>query len=190
MLRNYLIVALRSLRRKAAFSAINIVGLAVGLTCCVLILLFVEDELSYDRYHEDAERVYRLRVERFSSGGEAEYTSTASAPMLPAALDDLPQIEAGARLGQRTVLVKREELAFYEDRFFYADSTVFDVFTFELLRGDANSALGAPNSLVLTTSSAAKYFGEDDPIDEIDEVLEWIEPRSASRAAIPTWSEE
>lgn len=164
MLRNYLKVALRSLRKNTVFSAINIVGLAFGLTCCILILLFVEDELSYDRYHENSEQIYRLRVERFSSGGEAEYTATASAPMMPAALNDISQIEAGTRLGRQTLLVRHESLSFYEERFFYADSTIFDVFSFNLLRGDANTVLSAPFSLVLTQSTAAKYFRGADPI--------------------------
>jgi putative ABC transport system permease protein len=166
MFRNYLKVALRSLRKHTAYSAINIVGLAVGLTCCVLILLFVEDELGYDRYHEDAEQIYRLRVERFAGGGESEYTSSAAAPMLPAALNDIPQIESGTRVNQRTYLVRYEDVSFFEERFLFVDSTFFDVFSFELIRGEANGGLNAPNSLVLTASTARKYFGLADPLGQ------------------------
>lgn len=166
MFRNYLKVALRSLRKQKAYSFINIFGLALGLSCCILILLFVEDELSFDRYHDDAEQLYRLRVERFSAGGEAEYTSTAAAPMLPAALNDLPQVESATRIDERTYLVRKDDLAFYEEHFFFVDSSFFDVFSIDILRGDPEQFLDAPYSLVLTESAARRYFGSADPIGQ------------------------
>ena len=97
MFRNYFKVALRTLLKNRAFAGINIFGLAVGIACCVLIFLYVEDELSYDRFHENADRIYRLRVERFSSNGESELTASASAPMMRAAESDIPQIEKAVR---------------------------------------------------------------------------------------------
>jgi len=171
MFRNYLKIALRTLRKHKTYSFINIVGLAFGLTCCILILLFVEDEFSYDRHHDNAEQIYRLRVERFSAGGEAEYTSTASAPMTPAALSDVPQIEAATRADRETLLVRRNtqgstDEGFYEENFFYVDSTFFDVFSFDVLRGDPSQILRAPNSLVLTETTARRYFGNLDPVGQ------------------------
>ena len=115
-------------------------------------------------FNENADNIYRLRVERFSGGGEAEYTSTASAPMLLAALADVPQIEAGTRINQRRHLVKNGDLSFFEEQFIYVDSTFFDVFSFSMLQGDAEEALRAPNSLILTQTTAERYFGSTDPV--------------------------
>ena len=167
MLQNYLRVALRALRRQKGYTAINIVGLAVGMTCCILILLYVQDERSYDRHFEDAEHIYRLRVERFSSNGEEELTATSSAPMGPAALETLPQIAAQTRFLQRTYLVRYEDRQFFEDDFFWADSTTFEVFSFPFLAGDAATALQRPYSLVVTESSARKYFGTTDVLGRV-----------------------
>ena len=167
MFRNYLKVAVRTLLKNRAFAGINIFGLAVGIACCVLIFLYVEDELRYDRFHEDADRIYRLRVERFSSNGESELTATSSAPMLRAAESDIPQIERAVRMQQQTYHVEYEDRKFYEDKFFTVDSTFFDVFSFKLLMGDPERALVAPFSVVLTQRAAEKYFGKDDPINRI-----------------------
>ena len=170
MLRNYLKIAFRSMLKNKAYVAINIVGLALGISCCILILLFVEDELGFDRFHDDYDQIYRLRVERFSSGGEAEYSAAASAPMLPAALNDIVQIEAGTRITRSSNLVSRDDFSYYEEKFFYADAAFFDVFSFELLQGDAAQVLLAPNSLVVTESTAARYFADASPLGQILEV--------------------
>ena len=170
MIRNCLKIAFRSMLKNKAYVAINVVGLALGISCCILILLFVEDELGFDRFHDDYDQIYRLRVERFSNGGEAEYSAAASAPMLPAALKDILQIEAGTRITLSGNLVSRDDLSYYEERFFYADAAFFDVFSFELLQGDAAQVLLAPNSLILTESTAAKYFGDTSPLGQILEV--------------------
>lgn len=170
MFSSYLTVALRFMCKNPTYTAINIIGLAIGLSCCLLILLYVEDELGYDRFHDGADRIYRLRVERFSSSGEAEYTSSSAAPMLPAALKDFSQIETGARISQRTLLVSYQNDSFFEESFYYADAAFFDVFSFNLLRGDPASALSAPNSLVLSETTAARYFPSTDPIGQLIDV--------------------
>ena len=106
MLKNYIQMVYRHARRDRVYSFINIAGLAIGMTCCLFIFLFVQDELRYDRYHERADQIYRLRVERYASGGESELSAAASAPMLPALLKDHAQVEAGTRFHQVTVLVE------------------------------------------------------------------------------------
>jgi len=156
--------------KNKAYATINIVGLALGLSCCILILLFVEDELVYDQFHDDSERIYRLRVERFSGGGEAEYTASAAAPMLPAALNDVLQIESGTRLSLQPAQVSLDDLSFYEEQLFFADASFFDVFSFKLLQGDVAEALLAPNSLVLTEEAATRYFGSANPLGRSLEV--------------------
>ena len=173
MLKNYITIALRALRKQAGYAAINVLGLAMGLTCCILIVLYVQDERSYDRFHENAEQIYRLRVERFSSGGETELSSQAAAPMAQAAMSDVPAIEASARLSRRTYLVQRGDRRFYEEGFFWADSSFFEVFSFGLRRGDRATVLQAPYSIVLTPEMARKYFGDEDPVGQPLQVEGW-----------------
>ena len=143
MLKNYLKIALRNLKKHAGYTVINILGLAIGMTCCVLIALYVWDEVTYDHFHENADRIYRLRIERYSSGGESELTSTASAPMGPAIAQDFPQVEHVARISSRTYLVEQGDRRFYEEAFFWADSSFFGVFSFKLVRGNPATALTA-----------------------------------------------
>jgi len=168
MLKNYLKVALRNLLRHKSYSFINVAGLAVGITCCLLILLFVQDELSYDRYHEKAERIYRLIVEN-QAEGKTFNNALSSAPMVPALLRDYPEIESAVRFypADASVLVSHEDKRFYEERFFYADAAVFEVFTFPFIKGDPQTALAEPNTVVLTEAMAHKYFGEADPLGKI-----------------------
>jgi putative ABC transport system permease protein len=167
MLKNCLKVALRNLLRHKGYSFINIAGLAVGITCCLLILLFVQDELGYDRYHEKADRIYRLMVEN-QAEGRVFNNALSSAPMVPALLRDYPEIESAVRLYpvDASVLVSYDDKEFYEERFFYADAAVFEVFTFPFVKGDPRTALTEPNTVVLTEEMAHKFFGREDPIDK------------------------
>jgi putative ABC transport system permease protein len=171
MFKNYLKIALRNLLRHKGYSFINIAGLAVGITCCLLILLFVQDELSYDRYHEKADRIYRLVVEN-EAEGRVFQNALSSAPMAPALLRDYPEIESAARLYpvDASVLVSHGDKRFYEERFFYADAAVFEVFTFPFIKGDPKTALNEPNAVVLTEEMAQKFFGEEDPLGKIIKV--------------------
>ncbi len=168
MFKNYLKIALRNLLRHKGYSFINVAGLAVGITCCLLILLFVQDELSYDRYHEKAERIYRLIVEN-QAEGRIFNNALSSAPMVPALLRDYPEIESAVRFYpvDASVLVSHEDKRFYEERFFYADAAVFEVFTFPFIRGNPQTALVEPYTVVLTEATAHKYFGEEDPLGKI-----------------------
>ncbi len=158
MLRNYLKTALRNLWKNKGFSAINIIGLATGIATCLVILLYVLDELSYDKYNVNAERIYRIDEEvKF---GDNHYNGTdAPALMGPEFSKDFPQIEHYNRFrwgGGLTIKFKGEK--FKEDRVAYADSTLFDVFTLPLIDGDPRTALKSPNSLVITETIAKKYF--------------------------------
>ena len=169
MLKNYFKVAVRNLRRWKGYAAINIFGLAVGLACFVLIALFVRDELSYDRYHTKADRIYRL-VEIIEG---AEESASNPLPAGAALAETYPQfVEAAVRffnLQAPTLAVSYEPTdastrAFNEDAFFFADSTVFEVFDFALVRGDRATALDRPNTVVLTEAAAQRYFGDADPL--------------------------
>ena len=167
MFKNYLKIALRNIRRHKGYSFINIAGLAVGMACCMLILLYVRYELSYDTYHANADRIYRV-AERLHWYGKDTHKAVTQAPLALALETDFPEVIHAVRLmdlrgwGDK-VLVAHEEKSFYEEKWLYADASVFDIFTFPLIKGNSKTALIHPFSVVVTESIAKKYFGEDDP---------------------------
>ena len=160
MLRNYLKIALRNLRRQKGYAFINIAGLAVGIACCLLIVLHVYDELSYDRYHEHADRIYRLTIQ----AGIFGEMPVAPAPTAPALSEHYPEVERFTRMYRRSEVLRQEEEYMSEERFFYADSSVFEVFTYPLLSGNPRTALREPNTVVLTASTARRYFGDEEAL--------------------------
>jgi len=160
MLRNYLKIALRNLRRQKGYAFINIAGLAVGIACCLLIVLHVYDELSYDRYHEHADRIYRLTIQ----AGIFGEMPVAPAPTAPALSEHYPEVERFTRMYRRQEVLRQEEEYMSEERFFYADSSVFEVFTYPLLSGNPRTALREPNTVVLTASTARRYFGDEEAL--------------------------
>ena len=165
MFKNYFKIALRNIRRHKTYSFINIIGLAIGMACCILILLYVQDELSYDSYHANADHIYRLVAQGKSSGGEERRNAAIGAPIAKIFSNALPEIRKAARLySEDRVLVKNGEKKFFEERFFFADPDIFDVFSFSFIRGDSQTALDAPYSVIITESIAQRYFNEDDPI--------------------------
>lgn len=167
MLSNYLKIALRNLLKYKSFSFINIMGLAVGIAGCILIMLFVADELSYDKYHENADRIYRAGLDVIV--GTNEVAGAVTPPIMAETLvKDFPEVIAVTRvnsMGRGTgAIVKYEDKTFKEDRWTAVDSTFFEVFTFNFLRGVSDGALNKPNTVVITESMASKYFGDEDPI--------------------------
>ncbi|MFB3133176.1 MAG: ABC transporter permease [Rhodothermales bacterium] len=166
MLKNYLKIALRHLQKHKGYSFINIAGLTIGMAACVLIMLYVQDELSYDRYHENADQIYRVNLNG-AIGGSFIHTATSSAPMGATLVQEYPEVLNAVRfLDTRRPLIAYEDHQFYEDNVLLADSTVFDLFTFPLVEGDPKTALAEPNTLVLTEAMAKKYFGDDDPVGQ------------------------
>lgn len=164
MISSYLKIALRSLWNKKAFASINIFGLAIGLATCMLILLFVQHELSYDRFNRNADRIFRVTLHGRIGGNDINIAG-ASAPAGPALLRDYPGVEAYTRFSSNgTFLVKNGEKRFLEERVIFTDSNFFNFFSIPLLKGDANSVLKEPKTVVLTRSMALKYFGNQDPI--------------------------
>ena len=168
MFGNYLKVAVRNLLRHRLYSLLNVLGLATGMAVCALILLWVQDELSYDRFHEQAERIYRVTVGISSPEGLMEAPVAAGA-IGPKLRQDLPEVGAAARLWRAgsSTLIGAGDRQFYESRFYWADPQLFDVFTFPLLEGDPVTALAAPHSVVITREMARKYFPDEDPLGMI-----------------------
>ena len=167
MISNYIKVAFRNLIRFKAYSAINITGLAIGMACCILILLYVYDEMSYDRFNENSDRIYRIAVDG-SLGDNSFKVAVTSPPLRNALLQDYPEVEAVTRIRSFGFPVLRyEDKVFSEEKFYWVDSTFFDVFTVDFLKGDPKTALTQPQSVVLTEEMAKKYFGNEDPMGKI-----------------------
>lgn len=166
MLKNYLKIAFRSLWKNKGYAAINILGLAIGLATCLLIILYVWDELSYDAYNEKADRIYRVDGD-IQFGGNHFILAVAPDPMGAALKKDYPQVEQYTRLRSNGgFLVKKENETLHEDRVIYADSTVFDVFTLPMLTGNPATALVDPHSIVITEKIARKYFNRADVLGQ------------------------
>ncbi|HMB90194.1 MAG TPA: ABC transporter permease, partial [Rhodothermales bacterium] len=167
MIKNYIKIALRNLVRQKGYAFINVFGLAVGMACCLLILLFVQKERSYDRFHKHADRIYRLAYSA-ESGGTLTDWAYSGAPWGPALAEELPEVVATARLqgslGDQTNLVGYGDNSYSERHLYLADPTVFEVFTLPLLQGDPGTALDAPYTIVLSETAARKYFGDQDPV--------------------------
>lgn len=167
MLKNYFKIAVRNLLRQRVYSLINISGLAIGMACCLFILLYVRDELSYDCHHPHADRIYRVGLDAAVSGEDIHAAVTA-APLAAALAAEYPEVEAATRLYKANrVLINHENRKFYEEKFLWADSTVFQVLSLPLLRGDEATALNGPHKIVLTSSAAHKYFGDLDPLGKV-----------------------
>ncbi len=166
LLKNYVTIALRMLRKHKGYAFINIFGLAIGLTCFLLISLIVQFELSYDRFHENADRIYRIAKENPASYylGSNRWTVTPE-PLAGALMDEFPEVEHAAQIVKATSLLEYNDRRFYEDGI-YATEHFFQVFSFPLLQGDPRTALVDPQSIILTESLARKYFGDADPMGQ------------------------
>jgi len=166
MLKNYLRVAYRNLWKDKVFSSINIIGFAAGLAICLLIALFVTDELSYDKYNDKVDRIYRIHADlKLNDAGMNAIVSPG--PMGPALVKEFPQIEKYTRfINTNDMLVKKGDETIMEHHSVFADSSLFEVFSLPLLAGDSKTALTQPNSMVISESMAKKYFGNNNPIGQ------------------------
>src|SRR6476620_1898824 len=163
MIKNLLLVALRNFMRDKWYSLLNILGLTIGITFSVFLIFYILDELSYDKYNEKADRIYRIASYVKEPEKDTMKWAICPFPMAPALSKDYPEVEEAVRIwgnGGKTML-KNGDLRFYEDKVFFADSNLFRVFTHKFIEGDPRTALMAPKSLVLTQSLAEKYFGRN-----------------------------
>jgi putative ABC transport system permease protein len=170
MFMNYLRVAWRNIKRHKGYSLINIAGFAIGMACCLLILIYVHQEVSYDRYHKDGERIYRIAQDIRTPTSNRVFASVS--PMIALTLKtDFPQVEKAARIiPAMSRLVKRGETSFYEDRFMYADQELFEIFTIPFIQGNSHEALTRPLTLVMSERMALKYFGSTNPLGKTLEI--------------------
>ncbi len=164
MLGNHLKIAFRNITKNKVYSTLNISGLAIGMTCSILILLWVHNELSYDKFHKDADSIYRITVD--AGGGFKAAVNPAGMP--PGLKDEMPEIKSYLRLTKpENVLVEIGERSFEEPRTFFIDSNFLQFFSFELLKGDPKTALSDPQSAIITEDVAIKYFGDEDPLGKV-----------------------
>jgi putative ABC transport system permease protein len=163
---SHLKVAVRKMRKQKAYSIINTAGLALGMICSFLIFFWVQDELGYNRFHEKADQLYRVN-KKYQIGGETQYNSSTPFPLARAVRENIPEVIDATRFQRIRALVSfgdNEDNVFYERRVCVVDPSFFKVFTFPSVKGNPDEALAEPDSIVLTESVAAKYFGMEDPI--------------------------
>src|SRR5918993_58779 len=163
MIKNYLKIAFRNIVRHRAFAMLNIAGLAIGMTCSILILLWVQNELSYDRFHANAGELYRL-----TASAEEFRDAVTPAGVAAGLQQEMPAIETTVRMSKPYGrLLEVGTRKFQEDRVFYVDSNFLQAFTFQLRKGNSTTALSSPNSVLITEAMAKKYFGADDPLGKV-----------------------
>ncbi len=163
---SYLKIAIRNITKNKFYSIINILGLAIGIASFIFILLFITEELSYDKYHEKALRIYRIESD-FTISNKHDQFAIVPVPMAPALKIEFPEIESFVRFrGAGNTLIKYKDKEYYEDNFFFTDSTIFDVFTHEFVMGNPRTCLTEPYSIVFTEKTAKKYFGNENPMGE------------------------
>ena len=175
MIKNYLKIAFRNVRKYKGYSFINVLGLTIGMTCCMFILLWVQDEFSYDRFHKKAKNIYRVLTKTQRADGSS-YLWTGTPGLLASTLQaEVPEVEKGVHIVPDLRCRIR-----YDDKKFYkiccaTESTFFDIFSFPFIQGNAQTALESPGSIVLTETAATKYFGNDNPLGKNLNLNFWID---------------
>ena len=166
MFKNYLLSLYRNISRNKFYSSLNILGLSLGLSAAIFILLYVQDELSYDKYNEKHERIYRIESD-FTISGKHDHFAIVPTPMGPALKIEYPEVESFCRMFEAgTTNFKAGEKSFEEAYFYFSDSTIFDIFTYEMILGDPKTALTDPKTIVLSEKIAKKYFGDENPMGQ------------------------
>lgn len=170
MLKNFFSIAIRNLLKRKVYSFINIVGLAVGLSCCILITLFILDELSYDKFHSKSDRIYRVTRDFWSRDGVADlHLSRVAPPVAPLLKQHFPQIEEAVRLYStyNSAVFLLNHRSFQEKNGFYAEENLFKVFDFDIVQGNPEKALEKPFSIMLSEEMAKKYFQNGNPVGKV-----------------------
>jgi putative ABC transport system permease protein len=167
MFKNYLKIAWRNIIRHKGYSFINIFGLAIGIACCILIMVWVQNELSFDRFNIKADRIYRLYNE-LTLNSQTRTAPVTSAPVAPALRQSFPEVESAVRISSfGNTTVKYGEREFREDAVYLADNSIFDIFSLPMIHGDPKSALVTAYSAVITEKTARRYFGVENPLGKL-----------------------
>src|SRR6516162_6478352 len=166
MFRNHLRIALRNLLKRKGYSLINIAGLAMGITCCLLIFQYVAYERSYDSFPARADQIVRLRLDCYQKGKLAWQSATVYPAIAPAMKKDFPEVENFCRLIDANLLLSNDEknIKFNETKGYYADPSALEMLHIQLVSGDPKHALDGPDKIILSETTARKYFGSQDPL--------------------------
>ncbi len=167
MFRNYLIIAFRNLKNNKTFSLVNIVGLAIGMSASLLILHYVSFERSYDRYHDNADRIYRLRYERTDGSGASVRFASCSPPAAARIRGNYAEVEKIGRMLKSEASASYQDKVFKEERMFYAEPDILSILKIDFVTGDPSNAISQPNQAIFSRSTAARYFGDEEPIGKI-----------------------
>lgn len=170
MLKNYLKIALRNLGKRKTPTLVNVAGLALGIACCLLLFLFIEREWSYDRFHENADRIYRVVSTQTVLSGDVNHTSNVQFLLGAEFRASFPEVEDVVRLTRKSLRVRSARLTEEQEQVEFADASLFEVFTFPLAQGDPQRALATPDNVVLSEATARKYFGDADPMGQSLEI--------------------
>ena len=166
MFKNYQKTTLRNLMRNKFYSLINIVGLAIGITACILIMLYVQSEMSYDKYHENADRIYRVNLNAVLSDDNINQPVT-NPPLARAMQNEIPEVEEAVRLTNFSQpVIRHNDDVFNETRWYFADPNFFKVFSATFINGSPENGLDQPNTVVLTETTAKRYFGKENPVGQ------------------------
>ena len=166
MIRNFFLATIRNISRNKGFTFINVAGLAIGLAASLMITLWVQEELSYDRFHKNAGNIYRVEEDQFYSG-ERYHVNVTPHPSGPVWKEKIPEITDQTRINRlQRILFRRGDNVFFESSVVAADSGLFRIFTLPFESGDPETALSAPHSIVLSEELAGKYFGDDNPVGQ------------------------
>ena len=188
MFKNHLQVAFRNILKRKGYTLFNIAGLAIGIACCLLIFQYVAYEKSYDKFHKNADNIVRLRLDLHDQGRLTMQSATVFAGVAPLLKKDLPEVENYCRLidtriswqnnepVQNSVVLANENknIKTLEDKGYYADSSFPDMFSLNIIKGDKNSLLNAPGKIILSETTAKKYFGSNDVVGKQITVREEI----------------
>ena len=166
MLKNYVVTAYRNLLKTRVFSLVNIFGLAIGMTACLMILHYVTYEKSFDRFHENCDRIYRLRYERTDDAGQAVRFASCCPPAAARIRGNYPEVEKIGRVLSYKGSVSYKDKKFLEERMFFAEPEFLDVLKFKFIEGDPLTGIKEPNTAFISRSTAQKYFGDQNPIGE------------------------
>lgn len=164
MFKNYFKTALRNLLKRKGYTFLNILGLAIGMACSLMILLYIQDELSYDKFNVNADQIYRINF-FFRMGGREGHAAVTSPPSAQVLINEFPEITDAVRFRDRgSRIIKYEDISFKEKRIIFADASFFRVFSVPMIKGNPDTALEKPNTLVLSQTTVEKYFGDEEPV--------------------------
>lgn len=169
MLRNYFVSIIRNMKRQKIYTLLNVFGLALGLACFILISRYIQFELSYEKSHKNARRIYKVvtQVAGEEFLGSTRFAIT-PAPLAPALMDEFPEVEYATRLYKSSnILLEYEDRVYLEDEWLYADRHIFDIFTIPMLKGHSETALSTPYTVVISEKMAERYFGDEHPIGKL-----------------------